>query len=370
MTEGIYLEQDGQLVNMMATPYASEDLLQALLERHSVLLAGDQLTPTLEARRFVLIRREAGIPDAADAGDRWSIDHVFVDQDGIPTLIEVKRSTDTRIRREVIGQMLDYAANAVVYWPVERLVRELDATWVHHDGGGFEQLRTLLGLQDKSVDEAAAEIEAFWQQVASNLSAGRVRLLFIADILPPELRRVIEFLNEQMSPADVLGIEIRNYEGEGLRALVPRVVGLTEAAKEHKRQATTSSASIEELWELASDEVTECRRLLDGWATNLGLEQQDLNKSRRYAWPGATKALVLLYPGEYRAAYFAISAITDLQIADQLHGVLCRVAGKQLSRKEPGLACGFVTSHWDELREQFLTPLAEAVASGVRGVVG
>ena len=28
-----------------------------------------------------------------------------------PTLVEVKRSSDTRIRREVVGQMLDYAAN-------------------------------------------------------------------------------------------------------------------------------------------------------------------------------------------------------------------------------------------------------------------
>jgi hypothetical protein len=33
------------------------------------------------------------------------------DQNAVPTLVEVKRSSDTRIRREVVGQMLDYAAN-------------------------------------------------------------------------------------------------------------------------------------------------------------------------------------------------------------------------------------------------------------------
>jgi hypothetical protein len=38
-----------------------------------------------------------------------------LDQDAIPAIVEVKRSTDTRIRREVVGQMLDYAANSVVY---------------------------------------------------------------------------------------------------------------------------------------------------------------------------------------------------------------------------------------------------------------
>jgi hypothetical protein len=36
-----------------------------------------------------------------------------LDQDAILTIVEVKRSTDTHVRREVVGQMLDYAANAV-----------------------------------------------------------------------------------------------------------------------------------------------------------------------------------------------------------------------------------------------------------------
>jgi hypothetical protein len=35
--------------------------------------------------------------------------------------VEVKCSIDTRIRPEVVGQMLDYVANPVVYWPVETL---------------------------------------------------------------------------------------------------------------------------------------------------------------------------------------------------------------------------------------------------------
>lgn len=58
---------------------------------------------------------------ASAGGNRWSLDHLFLDQDAVPTLVEVKRSDDTRIRREVVGQMLDYAANGVVYWPAERL---------------------------------------------------------------------------------------------------------------------------------------------------------------------------------------------------------------------------------------------------------
>jgi hypothetical protein len=59
--------------------------------------------------------------------------------------------------------------------------------------------------------------------------------LFVSDAIPPELRRVTEFLNERMSRREVLGIEIRQYVGGGnLRTLVLRVVGQTEQAVSKK----------------------------------------------------------------------------------------------------------------------------------------
>lgn len=61
----------------------------------------------------------------------------------------------------------------------------------------------------------------------TNLQAGRIRLVFIADEIPPELRRVVEFLNSQMDPAEVLAIEVKQYVGEGMKTLVPRVLGQT-----------------------------------------------------------------------------------------------------------------------------------------------
>lgn len=121
MSRGIFLIHNNErLVAMKEEPYASEDLLQRLLVDYPDLLAGDQMNAA-KPRRWLLIKREAGVPGDAGGTDRWSIDHLFLDQDGIPTLIEVKRSSDTRIRREVVGQILDYAANAVMYWPVDHL---------------------------------------------------------------------------------------------------------------------------------------------------------------------------------------------------------------------------------------------------------
>jgi hypothetical protein len=242
MSGGIFLLRgDDDLVEMTEQPYDSEDILQALIARFPSLLAGDQLDST-SPRRWVLLDREAALPDDEDAAGRWSVDHLFIDQDAIPTLVEVKRSSDTRIRREVIGQILDYAANAVVYWPVERL------------RGIFEARCTLAGRDPAAelapVVDDDGDAEAFWERAGANLRAGRVRLVFVADEIPRELRRVVEFLNGQMNPAEVIAIEVRQYVGPGMKTLVPRVIGQTaevEARKGRRAARGTRQWDIESI---------------------------------------------------------------------------------------------------------------------------
>ena len=226
-SDRIYVvDADERLHPLVRSTYASEDLLQTLLERYPDLLAGDEMRGEVP-RRWVLVSRETGVPGEAGGANRWSLDHLFLDQDGIPTLVEVKRSTDTRIRREVVGQMLDYAANAVVYWPVERLVAEFEATCDALGDDPAERIAALTG--------DANGWETYWQRVKTNLQAGRVRMVFLADEIPTELRRIVEFLNGQMDPAEVLAVEVRQYVGEsGLRTLVPRVVGQTAQSEQKK----------------------------------------------------------------------------------------------------------------------------------------
>jgi hypothetical protein len=162
MSGGIYLvRSDGQLVEMTEQDYASEDRLQELLAKHPNLLAGDQIYGD-EPRRWFLVSREASLASEEDSGGQWSVDHLFLDQDAIPTLVEVKRSTDTRIRREVVGQMLDYAANSVVYWPVEDLRSRFEVSREDPE----QDLVSFLGIPD-------ADPEEFWRKVKTNLQAGR-----------------------------------------------------------------------------------------------------------------------------------------------------------------------------------------------------
>ena len=227
MSGDIYLLQEGgTLVPMAEAAYDSEDLLQRLLAEYPSLLAGEQID-TATPRRWLLVSREAGVPSREGGGTQWSLDHLFLDQDAIPTLVEVKRSSDTRIRREVVGQMLDYAANAVVYWPIEKIRTQFEAT---HQGENLDPEQVLAEFLGADSDP-----KEFWQQIKANLQAGRIRMVFVADEIPSELRRVVEFLNSQMDPAEVLAVEIKQYLGQGMKTLVPRVIGQTLEAEQKKR---------------------------------------------------------------------------------------------------------------------------------------
>ena len=227
----IYLvSEDGDLQRVPRHHYESEDFLQTLIEKYPEILAGDQMGAN-EAVRLILVKREAGVPDGNGTANRWSVDHLLLDQYGIPTLVEVKRSNDTRIRREVVGQLLEYAANIDVYWPSDR-IRSLA---IEQHGGAAELDRAVLDLLDLDPDDdSVANIESYWSQVEENLRNGKLRLLFVADELPSEVRRIIEFLNAKMTDVQVLGVELRQYVGNKLRAMVPRIIGQTEATRRTK----------------------------------------------------------------------------------------------------------------------------------------
>ena len=96
MANNIYLiQEDGKLRAMTEQPYSNEELLQKLLEDYPELLGGDQVDATAP-RRLLLISREYGVPGEENGSDRWSLDHLFVDQEGIPTFSSKSNAAATR----------------------------------------------------------------------------------------------------------------------------------------------------------------------------------------------------------------------------------------------------------------------------------
>ena len=71
-------------------------------------------------------------------------------------------------------------------------------------------------------------------KVKNNLEVGKIRLVFVADEIPTELVSIVEFLNKQMDPAEVFAVEVKQYIGEGLKTLVPRLLGQTAESRMKK----------------------------------------------------------------------------------------------------------------------------------------
>ena len=243
MAEKIYImAEDGNLESMDETPFATEDVLQELIADHPELLAGEQMDPN-NPRRWILITREKGISETIESARRWSIDHVFIDQDARPTLVEVKRGSSTEIRRTVVGQLLEYAAHATITWGVD----DLRSIFKQRNPDDHTELIAQL-LQKEESEEVE---DPFWGNVENNLKTRNLRLLFVADEIPDSLARIVEFLNAQMSSVEVLAVEIKQFKGESSLTLVPRVIGRLAA---NRNRTTGANMTTEEFLGKFNDE--------------------------------------------------------------------------------------------------------------------
>jgi hypothetical protein len=250
----------GGTAPLLATPFAKEADLQKLVAENPELLAGDQMDAG-DALRFLLVKREAGILSTESQDTRWSLDHLFIDQHGTPTLVEVKRGRNSQVRREVVGQVIEYAANCAKSWNAATLRR-----WFDETHGSQTKIVELLHSTRKSIEadedrtEASApavgdatgasagsnEIDAFWKSAEDSLRASRIRLVFLADELPPRLIRMIEFLNERFADIEVVGVELRQYSNDDINVLVPRVVGMTSRALDKRQRANPDRVEWED----------------------------------------------------------------------------------------------------------------------------
>ena len=229
MPEKIYaMDDNGKLLHFEENRFKQENHLQKLIADHPELLPGGQVNRDSH-QRWILISREQGIPETTDTGNIWAVDHLLIDQDAIPTLVEVKRGDSSGLRRKVVGQMLDYAAHATSTWDVDDIRRSFEES---SDNADEDLARLINSDEDADADE-------FWERVSTNLAAKRIRLLFVADEIPERLERVVLFLNEQMPDIQVLAVEIKRYSGESShQMLVPRVIG--RVAEAPSRISSTS----------------------------------------------------------------------------------------------------------------------------------
>ena len=256
------LQKDGEIIPMTEQEFDQEVDLQHILAEHPELLLSDYLG--INNSNLILVKREASIPGDALVQNTFYLDHLFLDTEGIPTLVEVKQSTDTRIRREVVGQMLDYAANAILYWPIDEIRGMFNTTWEKRGKNPEDKLQEFLGPEK--------DLNLYWNEVKKNLLSGNIRLLFVADSIPDTLKNIVQFLNKQMDPAEVLAVDIHQFIGHDFQILVPKVYGIDYRPVPNKtKRKWNEEEFLTDLKEhVSQSEVITAKKILE-WANSHGL---------------------------------------------------------------------------------------------------
>lgn len=229
----LFIQKGEDLLDLAEEELTESAGIQKWLASHPKLLAGSEIDPS-DPRRFLLVRREVPV-----AG--LFLDHLFLDQDATPTFVETKKATNRESRRVVVAQMLDYASEAAGSWSAQGLEQ-----WFYErcqkEGLGPNEVFSEFGPE---VEDA----QAFWARAEEKLRAGDVRLMFVADEIPPSLQRIVEFLNERMKPTVVLAVEVRRHQAEGIELFESSLVGQTERARDIKGTGTKRPQAIRALIE-------------------------------------------------------------------------------------------------------------------------
>jgi hypothetical protein len=191
------------------TGHKSEDDLQELLATSPDLLPGS----------------ETGLPMAVVRELRVStgqIDVVGVDVEGDLTLCECKLASNPGARREVVGQLLEYAG-ALQNMSFEEFSDRFAA-------------RAGRSLVDEVGEIAGEDFErdSFEAQVVENLQTGRFRLVFAVDAITDALKQTVVYLNDHLDSA-VLALELAYLRDGEVEMLLPAVYG--EESAERKTRA-------------------------------------------------------------------------------------------------------------------------------------
>lgn len=188
----------------------SEAAIQALVQAHPRCLPIAEIDPLFVDP--VPICTELNTP----AGP---IDNFLVTPSGLPVLVECKLWRNPEGRREVVGQILDYAKE-LSRWSSSDLQREVSRR-LKREGNALLDLVRQAG---HDVDEIA-----FNDALTLNLRRGRFLLLIVGDGIREGVEAIAEYLQAHAGLHFTLGlVEMPIYAGpDGQRLVVPRVLART-----------------------------------------------------------------------------------------------------------------------------------------------
>lgn len=218
-------------------PFYNEEILQSYIEKFPQIVPLESLGVV---EPFVVIGREV----ATSAG---FIDILCIDGNGVLTVIETKLARNPQIRREVIGQVLEYVGQVT--------------KWSAHDV--ISTANQYLKDQDIVNLLQSSESQGITEQIESNLRTGNVKALIASDIVPDTLRDTISFINRNSS-FDIFVMQIQLYVKESMRIFIPVVYGLTDKPRQGRELVKwNEELFMEEASELDSEIILRIKDLLE-----------------------------------------------------------------------------------------------------------
>ncbi|WP_026551758.1 hypothetical protein [Arthrobacter sp. H20] len=207
MSEILVRATGGRWIEPIEHGFGREAELQQILAEHP------QLIPGVEAGAVACTEFQSGAGPA---------DVVVVSPDGTLTLVECKLASNPQIRREIVGQLFDYASGFF-----NMHIEEFEGRWEARMG---KSLEVSMGPPQVGLREA----------VADNLQSGRFSVVLAVDAINSGLKRMVEYLNAMSGPGtSVIAVEYVRHYGSGVEVLTPRIYGLELA--EAKVSATGRS---------------------------------------------------------------------------------------------------------------------------------
>jgi len=148
------------------------------------------------------------------------IDGLFVTRFGGLIVVECKLWRNPQARREVVGQILDYAKE-IAAWDYADLQREVS---IARSEQGTNALFELVAARYPDTDETA-----FVDSVTRNLTRGRLMLLLAGDGIHENTERIVEYVSRYAGLHLTFGlVEVAGYGMPDDRLLVqPRVLART-----------------------------------------------------------------------------------------------------------------------------------------------
>jgi hypothetical protein len=201
---------------------AREHPLRDLIFDHPAILPLHELDPGIG--RVVAVAKELTLPGAG------IIDVLLISEHGRLIVVECKLWRNPQARREVVGQVLEYASELarIGYEGVQRAI----SSRLRRPGNVLHQLVRETGSM---ITEAALA-----DRVERDLAAGRFQLLVVGDGITEGAQRISSFLTRHAGLAFDLGlIEMAEYRfedpvtAEPRRILHPRVLARTAVIERH-----------------------------------------------------------------------------------------------------------------------------------------